>query len=183
MPPVFLVFLPAALRRGFIPYYPPSTAFHKAREDRKMTEIYVDADACPVKDEIVRVAERHGLPVQMVSDGGIRPNPHPLVTMTIVTQGADAADDWIAERIAANDICVTNDIPLAARCIEAGARVVRPNGEPLNSNSIGGVLATRNLMTDLRSAGAVTGGPRPFDKKDRSKFLDFMERTIRDVLR
>ena len=148
-----------------------------------MTEIYVDADACPVKDEIVRVAERHGIAVQMVSDGGIRPIPHPLVTMTIVTQGSDAADDWIAERIGANDICITNDIPLAARCIEAGARIVRPNGEPLDGNSIGSVLATRNLMTDLRSAGTVTGGPRPFDKKDRSRFLDFMERTIRDVLR
>ena len=148
-----------------------------------MTEIYVDADACPVKDEIVRVAERHGIAVQVVSDGGIRPIPHPLVTMTIVTQGSDAADDWIAERIGANDICITNDIPLAARCIEAGARVVRPNGEPLDGNSIGSVLATRNLMTDLRSAGTVTGGPRPFDKKDRSRFLDFMERTIRDVLR
>lgn len=146
-----------------------------------MTEIYVDADACPVKDEVVRVAERHGIAVHMVSDGGIRPNPHPLVTMTIVTQGSDAADDWIAERIGANDICVTNDIPLAARCIEAGGRVIRPNGEPLDRNSIGGVLATRNLMTDLRSAGAVTGGPRPFDKKDRSKFLDFLERTVRQV--
>jgi uncharacterized protein YaiI (UPF0178 family) len=148
-----------------------------------MTEIFVDADACPVKDEIVRVAERHNLGVHMVSDGGIRPNPHPLVTTTIVTQGSDAADDWIAERIAAKDICVTNDIPLAARCIEVGARVVRPNGEPLDKNSIGSVLATRNLMTDLRSAGTVTGGPRPFDKRDRSKFLDFLERTIRDVQR
>lgn len=148
-----------------------------------MIQIYVDADACPVKDEIVRVADRHGLPVQMVSDGGIRPNPHPLVTMTVVTQGSDAADDWIAERIGAGDICVTNDIPLAARCIEAGARVIRPNGEPLDQNSIGSVLATRNLMTDLRSAGAVTGGPRPFDKKDRSKFLDYLERTIRDIQR
>ncbi len=148
-----------------------------------MTQIYVDADACPVKDEIVRVAERHGIAVHMVSDGGIRPNPHPLVTMTIVTQGSDAADDWIAERIGSGDICITNDIPLAARCIEAGARVIRPNGDQLDSNSIGSVLATRNLMTDLRSAGAVTGGPRPFDKKDRSRFLDFLERTIRDVRR
>lgn len=148
-----------------------------------MTQIYVDADACPVKDEIVRVADRHNLPVQMVSDGGIRPNPHPLVTMTVVTRGSDAADDWIAERIAPGDICVTNDIPLAARCIEAGARVMRPNGEPLDQNSIGSVLATRNLMTDLRSAGTITGGPRPFDKKDRSRFLDFLERTIRDVQR
>ena len=92
-----------------------------------MTEIYVDADACPVKDEIVRVAERHGIAVQMVSDGGIRPNPHPLVTMTVVTQGSDAADDWIAERIGANDICITNDMPLAARCIEG-----RPSGAEWN---------------------------------------------------
>ena len=151
--------------------------------DRDMTEIYVDADACPVKDEIVRVAERHQLAVHMVSDGGLRPNPHPLVSTIIVTQGSDAADNWIAERVAARDICITNDIPLAARCIETGARVVRPNGEPLDENSIGSVLATRNLMTDLRSAGTSTGGPRPFDKNDRSKFLDFLERTIRDVQR
>lgn len=148
-----------------------------------MTKIFVDADACPVKDEVVRVAERHDIAVHMVSDGGIRPNPHPLVTTTIVSQGSDAADNWIAERIGAGDICVSNDIPLAARCIEAGALVIRPNGEPLDQNSIGGVLATRNLMTDLRSAGAVTGGPRPFDKKDRSRFLDFLERTIRQAQR
>lgn len=148
-----------------------------------MTKIFVDADACPVKDEIIRVAERHNLTVHMVSDGGIRPNSHPLVTSTIVTQGPDAADDWIAEQIAVKDICVTNDIPLAARCIEVGASVVRPNGKPLDKNSIGSVLATRNLMTDLRSAGTLTGGPRPFDRKDRSKFLDFLERTIREVQR
>ena len=104
-----------------------------------MTEIYVDADACPVKDEIVRVAERHQLAVYMVSDGGLRPNPHPLVSTIIVTQGSDAADNWIAERVAARDICITNDIPLAARCIETGARVVPPNGEPLDENSIGSV--------------------------------------------
>mgnify|MGYP006091993241 CR=1 FL=1 len=148
-----------------------------------MTKIFVDADACPVKDEIIRVAERHNLAVHMVSDGGIRPNSHPLVTSTIVTQGSDAADDWIAEQIAVKDICVTNDIPLAARCIEVGASVVRPNGQPLDKNSIGSVLATRNLMTDLRSAGTLTGGPRPFGIKDRSKFLDFLERTIREVQR
>jgi uncharacterized protein YaiI (UPF0178 family) len=148
-----------------------------------MTEIYVDADACPVKDEIIRVAERHKLAVHMVSDGGIRPSPHPLVSTVIVNQGSDAADDWIAERIGADDIAITNDIPLAARCIEAGAIVVRPNGDPLDENTIGRVLGTRNLMTDLRSAGEVTGGPRPFNKKDRSKFLDFLERTIRAASR
>lgn len=144
-----------------------------------MTEIYVDADACPVKDEVVRVAERHGLVVHMVSDGGIRPNPNPLVRMVIVTQGSDAADDWIAERIGAGDIAITNDIPLAARCIEAGATALRPNGNPLDDRSIGSVLATRNLMTDLRSAGEITGGPAPFSKKDRSRFLDMMERMVR----
>lgn len=144
-----------------------------------MTEIYVDADACPVKDEVVRVADRHGLVVHMVSDGGIRPNPHPLVKMVIVTQGSDAADDWIAERIGATDIAITNDIPLAARCIEAGATAIRPNGNPLDARSIGSVLATRNLMTDLRSAGEITGGPAPFAKKDRSRFLDMLERMVR----
>lgn len=148
-----------------------------------MTEIYVDADACPVKDEVVRVADRHGLRVRMVSDGGIRPNPHPLVETVIVPSGSDAADDWIAERIGAGDIAVTNDIPLAARCIEKGALVMRPNGEPLDATSIGGVLATRNLMTDLRSAGAITGGPAPFAKKDRSRFLDRLEQTVQRTKR
>lgn len=148
-----------------------------------MTEIYVDADACPVKDEIVRVAERHGLPVHMVSDGGIRPNPHPLVDTVIVNQGSDAADDWIADRIGGGDIAITNDIPLAARCIDVGAAVIRPNGDPLDRNTIGSVLATRNLMTDLRSAGAQTGGPPPFGRKDRSRFLDYLERTVQAAKR
>ena len=148
-----------------------------------MTDIYVDADACPVKEETVRVAERHGLAVHMVSDGGIRPSPHPLVKTIIVDPGSDAADNWIAEHISTGDIAITNDIPLASRCIEAGARVLRPNGEALDESSIGAVLATRNLMTDLRSAGAVTGGPRPFDKRDRSRFLDFLERTVQAAKR
>ena len=148
-----------------------------------MIKIYVDADACPVKDETVRVAERHGLAVHMVSDGGIRPSQHPLVQTVIVDPGSDAADNWIAEHISIGDIAITNDIPLAARCIEAGARVLRPNGEALDEGSIGAVLATRNLMTDLRSAGAVTGGPRPFGKGDRSRFLDFLDRTVQAAKR
>ena len=148
-----------------------------------MTEIYVDTDACPVKDEVVRVADRHQLSVHMVSDGGIRPNPHPLVNTVIVDQGSDAADNWIADRIGTGDIAVTNDIPLAARCIESGASVIRPNGEMLDEQSIGSVLATRNLMSDLRSAGETTGGPRPFSKKDRSNFLDYLERTIQAAKR
>ena len=148
-----------------------------------MTEIYVDADACPVKDETVRVAERHGVAVHMGSDGGIRPSQHPLVQTVSVDPGSDAADNWIAEHISIGDIAITNDIPLAARCIEAGARVLRPNGEALDEGSIGAVLATRNLMTDLRSAGAVTGGPRPFGKGDRSRFLDFLDRTVQAAKR
>ena len=148
-----------------------------------MTEIYVDADACPVKEEIVRVADRHNIRVHMVSDGGIRPNPHPLVSMVFVASGTDAADDWIAERATQGDVVVTADIPLAARAIENGALVLRPNGDPLDAASIGAVLATRNLMTDLRSAGAVTGGPRPYGQKDRSRFLDYLERTVQAAKR
>lgn len=148
-----------------------------------MTEIYVDADACPVKEEIVRVADRHNIRVHMVSDGGIRPVPNPLVSMVFVTSGTDAADDWIAERAKRGDVVVTADIPLAARAIENGALVLRPNGEPLDASSIGAVLATRNLMTDLRSAGAITGGPRPYAQKDRSRFLDYLERAVQAAKR
>ena len=148
-----------------------------------MPIIYVDADACPVKDEVVRVAERHQVPVQMVSDGGVRPNRSPLVTITIVSQGADAADDWIAERVVSGDIIITNDIPLADRCIKAGGAVLRPNGECMTSDSIGMALATRNLMTDLRDAGTITGGPRPYSKQDRSKFLQSLEVTVQAAKR
>ncbi|MBL6945919.1 MAG: YaiI/YqxD family protein [Rhodospirillales bacterium] len=147
-----------------------------------MMEIYVDADACPVKDEVVRVAERHGLKTYLVCDGGIRPSASPLVQLVVVSQGADAADDWIAEHIDANDIAITADIPLAARCIENGARVLRPNGEPITEDSVGMVLATRNLMTDLREAGQITGGPPPFAKKDRSRFLNALETVIQAIL-
>lgn len=147
-----------------------------------MTVIYVDADACPVKDETVAVAVRHGLKVFMVSDGGIRPNPSPLVESVFVAQGADAADDWIAERIGAGDVCVTNDIPLAARCLENGAAALRPNGEAFTANNIGMALATRELMQGLRDSGAVTGGPRPFSKNDRSAFLQGLDREIRNAL-
>lgn len=143
-----------------------------------MTAIFVDADACPVKEEVVRVAERHDIPVHMVSDGGIRPHRSPLVTVSIVARGPDAADDWIAERTGAGDIVVTNDIPLADRCIKAGASVVRPNGERLTTDSIGMALATRNLMADLRDAGTVTGGGRAFSKQDRSRFLQALDAAV-----
>lgn len=140
-----------------------------------MPEIYVDADACPVKDEVIRVAGRHSLKIHLVSDGGIRPSRDPLVNLVIVPSGPDAADDWIAENIGKNDIAVTNDIPLAARCLEAGASAIKPNGEAFTENSIGMALATRDLMSTLRETGEITGGPRPFSQKDRSNFLNALE--------
>lgn len=143
--------------------------------------LYVDADACPVKDEALRVAARHKVKTIYVSDGGIRPNPHPLAEVVVVTQGADAADDWIVERISAGDICVTGDIPLADRCIKAGARAIRHNGELFTAANIGNILATRDLMTDLRAANPLNqgGGGRPFTKQDRSRFLEALEREMR----
>ncbi len=146
-----------------------------------MVAIYVDADACPVKDEIVTVAQRHGTKVVMVSDGGIRPNPHPLVENIYVSQGADAADDWIAETIEQNDVCVTNDIPLAARCLERQALAIKPNGDAFTENMIGMALANRELMQGLRETGEITGGPRPFSKSDRSSFLNGLEVMVRRV--
>lgn len=148
-----------------------------------MVQIFVDADACPVKDEVERVATRHKLKVIMVSDGGLRPRPNPLVQMVTVSQGADAADDWIAEQIDATDICITNDIPLAARCLEKDAFALRPDGEPFTTASIGMKLATRELMQGLRETGAITGGPRPFSKADRSQFLNRLEVTVQAAKR
>ena len=147
----------------------------------KNIEILVDADACPVKDEALRVAARHKVKTIYVSDGGIRPNPHPLAEVVVVTQGADAADDWIVERLQPGDLCVTGDIPLADRCIKAGARAIRHNGEMFTAANIGNILATRDLMTDLRAANPLNqgGGGRPFTKQDRSRFLEALEREMR----
>jgi uncharacterized protein len=150
-----------------------------------MTRIFIDADACPVRAEALRVADRHGLPVCVVSNGGIRPAPNPLVETVIVPEGADAADRWIAERIGPGDICVTADVPLAARCIEAGARAIRPNGEAFTPANIGHALAMRDLMADLRAANPLGpgGGARPFGKADRSRFLEALERQVRGAMR
>jgi uncharacterized protein YaiI (UPF0178 family) len=148
-----------------------------------MVSIYVDADACPVKDETLGVAARHGVKTYLVSDGGIRPSQDPLVELVIVTQGADAADDWIATRIQNVDICITNDIPLAARCLERGALAIKPNGEPFTEDGIGMALANRELMRGLRESGKITGGPRPFSKSDRSSFLNRLEVTLQAAKR
>jgi len=149
-----------------------------------MSAIYVDADACPVKAEAERVATRHGLTLFIVSNGGIRPSANPLVETVIVPDGPDVADMWIAERAGKGDVVVTGDIPLAAKCVASGARVLRHNGEALSAANIGNQLATRDLMTDLRAADPFRqGGGRPFSKSDRSRFLDALEREIRAALR
>ncbi len=146
--------------------------------------IYVDADACPVKDEVVRVAERHGMAVVMVANGGLRPNPHPLVTTQIVPDGPDVADKWIAERVGPGDVCVTGDIPLAARVIAAGARALGHDGAAFTEANIGARLAMRDLMTDLRAADPFRQGKgKPFGRADRSRFLEGLERELRAAQR
>ena len=144
--------------------------------------IYVDADACPVKAEVERVATRHRLRVVIVSNGGIRPSANPLLETVIVPEGPDEADKWIAERAGPGDVVITGDIPLAAKCVAAGAQVLRHNGEALTAENIGNVLATRDLMADLRSADPFRqGGGRGFTKADRSRFLDALERAARRI--
>ena len=149
-----------------------------------MTSLYIDADACPVKAEAERVATRHKIRMYIVSNGGLRPSQNPLVENVIVPDGPDVADIWIAERCGAGDVVVTDDIPLAARCVEAGARVLKHNGEALTAANIGNVLATRDLMADLRAADPFRqGGGKSFTKADRSRFLEALEREIRAAQR
>lgn len=146
-----------------------------------MTAIYVDADACPVKAEAERVATRHKLPLIVVSNGGLRPSQNPLVQTVIVAAGADEADKWIAERCGPGDVVITGDIPLAAKCIATGARVLRHNGEAFTEANIGQQLAMRDLMADLRAANPLgaQGGGKAFSKADRARFLDVLEREVR----
>jgi uncharacterized protein len=146
--------------------------------------IYVDADACPVKAEVERVGTRHGQRMVIVSNGGIRPSANPLVETVIVAEGPDAADRWIAERAGPGDVVVTADIPLAARCIAAGAQVLKHDGEALTAVNIGSILATRDLMADLRAANPfMQGRGRAFSKADRSRFLDMLDRALRIATR
>jgi uncharacterized protein len=149
----------------------------------KAISIYIDADACPVKQEIYRVAERHALKsvaikVFVVSNSPIAAPRNEFVERVVVGGGMDEADNWIAERAGSGDIVITADVPLASRCVKAGAEVIAPNGKPFTKDSIGMTLATRNLMDSLRSAGEITGGPRPFSPRDRSAFLSALEAAI-----
>lgn len=141
--------------------------------------IYVDADACPVKDETFRVAERYGLRVYVVANSFMNLPREPRIERIVVDADKfDAADDWIAERAGPGAIVVTADVPLASRCVKAGAVALAPNGKAFTDSSVGMALATRNLMQELREAGAITGGPKPFSKQDRSAFLGALDRAI-----
>jgi uncharacterized protein len=143
-----------------------------------MLEIYVDADGCPVKEEVYRVARRYGLRVWVVANDWLRVPDEPLITRVTVSEGLDHADHWIAERIGPGDIAITADVPLADRCVKRGATAIAPDGRPFTADSIGDQLATRNLMTALREAGEVRGGGRPFAKQDRSRFLGALDAAV-----
>ena len=145
-----------------------------------LISIFVDADACPVKEEVERVADRHKIKTYIVSNGGIRPSQNPLLKLVVVGKESDAADIWISENLRANDIVVTSDIVLAANVIEKGARVIKPTGEILNGKNIGEILAMRDLMYDIRAADPFRqSGGTAFSKNDRSRFLDGLERLAR----
>lgn len=150
-----------------------------------LADIYVDGDACPVREEIYRVAARLRLDVFVVSNGSrpIRPPGTPNVRMVLVGDSADAADDWIAERISALDLCVTSDIPLASRCLKKGARVVSPTGKHWTSANIGNALGGREIARHLRELGANAGGPAPMTKQDRSRFLSALDTALQAALR
>jgi uncharacterized protein YaiI (UPF0178 family) len=147
------------------------------------TEIFIDADACPVKEEVYRVARRYALKVWVVSNGGVRVPPDPLIQMVIVEAGPDIADNWIVERIDAADIVVTSDIPLADRCLKAGAEAIGPTGRAFTPASIGAALAQRSIMEHRRSMGEATGGPKPFAPRDRSRFLQALDEAVNRIRR
>ncbi len=145
--------------------------------------VLVDADACPVKEEIYKTAYRLKTPVTLVANSYLRTPEHPLIQMQIVSDGFDAADDWIADQATAQSLVVTADILLAGRCIEVDATVLAPTGKPFNSSNIGGAIATRAIMADLRAGLEQTGGPAPFSNKDRSQFLNALDRELGRLIR
>lgn len=148
-----------------------------------MPDIYVDADACPVKDEAIRVAERHGLRITFVSNGGLRPSRDPMIRNVVVPQGADAADDWIVENAIAGDVAVTADIPLAARLVEKAVHVIGPTGRPFTPETIGMALAMRDLKQHLRETGEIKGYNPSFSPRDRSAFLSALDQAVRHAMR
>ena len=144
----------------------------------KPIEIFIDADACPVKDEVYKVAARYGLKTWVVSNAFMQIPTSAMIVRMIVDAGPDVADDWIAEHVAPGDIAITNDIPLAERVLKAGGHALAPNGRPFTENSIGAAIAQRALMEQLRSTGDFMGGPKPFDRNDRSRFLQALDEVV-----
>ena len=148
-----------------------------------MLHIFVDADACPVKSEVYRVASRYGLDVTLVANSWMCVPKEPRIALQVVSDGLDAADDWIVEQVQLHDIVVTADIPLASRCLKRGARVIGPTGKPFTEDNIGQAVATRDLLSELRGAGEITGGPPPLKKRDRSRFLQQLDEVIQSIRR
>jgi uncharacterized protein YaiI (UPF0178 family) len=148
-----------------------------------LLHIFVDADACPVKQEIYRVADRYKLSVTLVAGSRMRTPDDVRIELKVVDQGMDAADDWIIEHLEPGDIVITADVPLAARCVRRGAYVVGHTGKAFTDDNIGPALATRDLLSELRQSGEVTGGPPPFDKRDRSRFLEGLDKAINEIRR
>lgn len=143
----------------------------------------MDADACPVKQEVYRVAHRYGLYVTLVANSLMRIPDEQRIVLKVVADGFDAADDWIVEHVSPHDIVITADIPLASRCLKKGARVMGPTGKPFTENNIGSAVATRDLLSGLRDAGEITGGPPPLKKSDRSRFLEQLDNMIQSIRR
>jgi len=148
-----------------------------------LLHIYVDADACPVKQEVYRVARRYGLEVTLVANSWMRIPDERGLALEVVEDGFDAADDWIVEHVGRADVVVTADVPLASRCLKAGARVIGPTGRPFTADNIGQAVATRDLLAGIRGAGEMTGGPPPITKRDRSRFLQQLDEVIQSIRR
>ena len=148
-----------------------------------MLHIYIDADACPVKQEVYRVAKRYRLDVTLVTNSWMRVPDERWIALEVVGEGFDAADDWIVEQVQPHDIVITADIPLASRCIKEGARVIGTTGKPFTEDNIGSALAIRDLLSELRGAGEITGGPPPLQKRDRSRFLQQLDEVIQSLRR
>jgi len=148
-----------------------------------LLHIFVDADACPVKQEVYRIASRYNLDVTLVTNSWMRIPNEQWIALEVVEDGFDAADDWIVTHVEPHDIVVTADIPLASRCLKEGARVIGPTGKPFTENNIGHVVATRDLLSALRGAGEITGGPPPLKKRDRSRFLQQLDEVIQAIRR
>ena len=148
-----------------------------------MLHIFIDADACPVKQEVYRVASRCALEVTLVANSRMRIPSEPWISLEVVANGLDAADDWIVEHVQPHDIVVTADIPLANRCLKKGARVIGTTGKPFTEDNIGQSVATRDLLSELRDRGEMMGGPPPLKKRDRSRFLQQLDEIIQSIRR